>query len=99
MRESTGNFLTLSSAIEKFAVDATRIALADGSDGIDDANFEETTANATILKPFELKKWITGVVRHPRLLDPEQAFEQVRTAEKPGNSDAIQSSGPLALWD
>ncbi|KAL2023610.1 hypothetical protein VTK56DRAFT_1767 [Thermocarpiscus australiensis] len=58
MSKSTGNFLTLNSAVEKFGADATRIALADGGDGIDDANFEETTANATILKLFELKRWI-----------------------------------------
>lgn len=31
--------------------------LADGGDGIEDANLEETVANATILRLFELRKW------------------------------------------
>lgn len=57
MSKSTGNFLTLTSAVQNFGADATRITLADGGDGIDDANFEESTANATILKLF----WIETV--------------------------------------
>ena len=46
----------------KVRADATRIALADGGDGIDDANFEEKTANATVLKLFELKRWVENVI-------------------------------------
>lgn len=57
MSKSTGNFLTLREATEKFGADATRIALADAGDGIEDANFEETVANATILRLYELRKW------------------------------------------
>lgn len=58
MSKSTGNFLTLSQAIQKFGADPTRIALADAGDGIDDANLDEETANGTILKLFTLKEWI-----------------------------------------
>ncbi|KAI1740026.1 leucyl-tRNA synthetase [Xylaria scruposa] len=57
MSKSTGNFLTLRDAVEKYGADATRISLADGGDGIEDANLEETVANATILRLYELRKW------------------------------------------
>jgi leucyl-tRNA synthetase len=48
--KSMGNFLTLKQAIEKFGADATRFSLADAGDGMEDANFEEKTANANILR-------------------------------------------------
>ncbi|KAK3903430.1 leucyl-tRNA synthetase, class Ia, archaeal/eukaryotic cytosolic [Staphylotrichum tortipilum] len=99
MSKNTGNFLILTSAVQKFGADATRIALADGGDGIDDANFEETTANAAILKLYELKRWIENVIQRPRLLGPEEEFGQVRTAEKLETADAIQRTGPLGFWD
>ncbi|KAG7293223.1 hypothetical protein NEMBOFW57_003269 [Staphylotrichum longicolle] len=99
MSKSTGNFLTLTSAVQKFGADATRIALADGGDGIDDCNFEETTANATILKLFELKRWMENVIQHARLLKPEEEFGQVRAAEKLETVDAIQRTGPMTFWD
>ncbi|KAI0868624.1 leucyl-tRNA synthetase [Hypoxylon argillaceum] len=62
MSKSTGNFLTLRDAVEKYGADATRISLADGGDGIEDANLEETVANATILRLYELRKWCQEVV-------------------------------------
>lgn len=99
MSKSTGNFLTLTSAVHKFGADATRIALADGGDGIDDANFEETSANATILKLFELKRWIENVIQHARLLGSEEDFCQVRAAEKMENVDSIQRTGDMVFWD
>ncbi len=99
MSKSTGNFLTLTSAVQKFGADATRIALADGSDGIDDANFEETTANATILKLFELKRWIENAIQQARLLGPEEDFCQVRAAGKIEDVDSIQRTGEMVFWD
>lgn len=48
MAKSTGNSLTLRDAIEKFGADATRLTLADAGDGMEDANFEELTANSAI---------------------------------------------------
>lgn len=58
MSKSNGNFLTIRDTIEKYGVDATRLTLADGGDGLDDANIEETVANASILKLFVFEKWI-----------------------------------------
>jgi leucyl-tRNA synthetase len=99
MSKSTGNFLTLTSAVQKFGADATRIALADGGDGIDDANFEETSANATILKLFELKRWMENTIQHARLLEPGEGFDQVRATVKFENVDSIQRAGPMTFWD
>lgn len=39
--KSTGNFLTLSEAVDKFGADAIRIAISDAEDGVDNANFEK----------------------------------------------------------
>ncbi len=63
MSKSTGNFLTLSEAVKKFGADATRIALADAGDGIEDANFEEKGANGAIMRMHTLKEWIEEVVQ------------------------------------
>ena len=50
MSKSTGNFMTLFEACDEFSADATRIALADAGDGLEDANFLKDTANAAILR-------------------------------------------------
>jgi leucyl-tRNA synthetase len=55
MSKSTGNFLTMDQCVEKYGADATRIALADAGDMLDDANFDEQVANAAILKLFTLE--------------------------------------------
>lgn len=52
--------MTLKQCIEKFGVDASRVALADAGDTLDDANFDEAVANASILKLFKLEEWITS---------------------------------------
>jgi len=57
MSKSTGNFMTGADAVEKYGADAARVALADAGDAIEDANFEEATANAAILRLFTLKEW------------------------------------------
>jgi leucyl-tRNA synthetase len=50
MSKSTGNFLTLSDAIDKFSADGMRLALADSGDSVEDANFVEAMADAGILR-------------------------------------------------
>lgn len=57
MSKSTGNSLTLKDSLLKFGADATRVTLADGGDSIEDANFEEATANAAILRLRTLIEW------------------------------------------
>lgn len=67
MSKSSGNFLTLRDAVDKFGADATRIAFADAGDGIEDANFEETVANSNILRLFTLKDWMEETVKDESL--------------------------------
>ena len=67
MSKSTGNFLSLSDAVQKFGADATRIALADAGDGVEDANFDETVANSSILRLFNLKEWSEEVMKDDSL--------------------------------
>ena len=57
MSKSKGNTLTMRQGIEKFGAGATRLALADAGDGIEDANFDEKTANANILRLHTLIAW------------------------------------------
>lgn len=63
MSKSTGNFMTLEQIVEKFGADASRIALADAGDTVEDANFEESSANAAILRLTTLKEWCEDVVK------------------------------------
>lgn len=58
MSKSKGNFLTLRDCLNEYGSDATRIALADAGDTLDDANFERTVANSAILKLYVLEDWI-----------------------------------------
>eukprot|EP01083_Nonionella_stella_P174936 607774_1 len=59
MSKSTGNFLTLVEAIEQYGADATRLALADAGDGLEDANFSGDTCNAAILRLTKEEAWFT----------------------------------------
>ena len=72
MSKSTGNFLTLHDAIERYGADATRMALAEAGDRLDDANFESSVANSCILKLHTLLDWIS---EHKSLLSHNQRSE------------------------
>ncbi|KAK7544018.1 uncharacterized protein J3D65DRAFT_608230 [Phyllosticta citribraziliensis] len=99
MSKSTGNFLTLGEAVKKFGADATRVALADAGDGIEDANFEETVANSSILKLYELRKWCEEMVNEATLVSTEAEYKAARDSGKVKNNDTIQRSGEYMLWD
>ncbi|KAG0231025.1 cytosolic leucyl tRNA synthetase [Actinomortierella wolfii] len=71
MAKSTGNFLGLAEAVDKYGADATRLALADAGDSGEDANFEDTTANACILKLHTLIEWIQEVLASESTLRSE----------------------------
>lgn len=49
-------------AISEYSADAMRWALADAGDGMDDANFETTTANAAILRMTKELAWSEEVL-------------------------------------
>lgn len=63
MSKSEGNFRTLRDCIAMHGVDATRFALADAGDSLDDANYDEQVANAAILKLFVFEKWINEEIK------------------------------------
>lgn len=71
MSKSTGNFLTLEQAIKKYSADAMRLAMADAGDLMDDANFSEDTANATILKLTKELTWIEEMLQVEECLEIE----------------------------
>jgi len=50
MSKSTGNFLTLAQAIDKYGSDAVRFGLANAGDSLEDANFTDDTAQNAIAK-------------------------------------------------
>ncbi|KAI8873895.1 putative leucine--tRNA ligase, cytoplasmic [Ramicandelaber brevisporus] len=74
MSKSTGNFITAYEATAKYGADAMRLALADAGDSpINDANFEEATANAAILRLYGQLEWVAEVLG--------EGASQLRTGE------------------
>ncbi|KAL0245939.1 hypothetical protein GEMRC1_007155 [Eukaryota sp. GEM-RC1] len=61
MSKQTGNFITLDQAVNEFTADATRFALADAGDTMDDANFVTDTANASILKLTQFLSFVDSL--------------------------------------
>ncbi|XP_047411762.1 leucine--tRNA ligase, cytoplasmic [Sciurus carolinensis] len=62
MSKSTGNFLTLTQAVDKFSADGMRLALADAGDTVEDANFVEAMADAGILRLYTWVEWVKEMV-------------------------------------
>eukprot|EP00835_Amoeboradix_gromovi_P004038 NODE_294_length_11497_cov_0.618530.p1 type:complete len:963 gc:universal NODE_294_length_11497_cov_0.618530:10273-7385(-) len=62
MSKSTGNFLTLNDCLLKYGSDATRFTLADAGDLVEDANFQESTANSVILRLFTQLEWTSNML-------------------------------------
>lgn len=63
MSKSTGNFLTMADSINMYTADGTRLALADSGDGLEDANFEQSVANAAVLKLYADLEWMTDMLK------------------------------------
>ena len=57
MSKSKGNFIMLHEAISRWGADATRFALADAGDSLEDANFESSTADTAILRLTTEEEW------------------------------------------
>lgn len=58
MAKSTGNFITLRDAINRFSADGTRLALADAGDTLEDANFISDMADGGLLRLHSQLEWI-----------------------------------------
>jgi leucyl-tRNA synthetase len=76
MSKSTGNFLTLSEALDKFGADGMRLCLADSGDSIEDANFVVSVAEAGILRLYNFVSWVkeTLVVLEKLRTGPADSF-------------------------
>jgi leucyl-tRNA synthetase len=62
MSKSRGNFLMLLECVEEYTADATRFALADAGDSLEDANFDRSVANQAITYLFNEEEWIKSVL-------------------------------------
>lgn len=58
MSKSEGNFFTVKQVLEFYGADATRVALADAGDSLEDANFVTKSADTAVLKLYTLYEWI-----------------------------------------
>jgi len=72
MSKSTGNFKTLKQAVAEYSADAMRFAMANAGDGMDDANFEHSVANAAILSLTKELAWIEEVLASEDSLRDEE---------------------------
>ncbi|MCL4121792.1 UNVERIFIED_CONTAM: hypothetical protein GTU68_057055 [Idotea baltica] len=50
MSKSTGNFMTLKEALDRYGADGMRLALANAGDSVEDANFETNVADSGVLR-------------------------------------------------
>ena len=77
MSKSTGNFLTLKDCLLKYGSDATRFTLADAGDLVEDANFQESTANATILRLFTQLEWTKSILIQTDFRETKCLFDDI----------------------
>jgi len=64
MSKSTGNFMTLNDAVQKYGADATRVALTLAESGVSDANFTDEYAESAIIMLYTEKSWIDEHLKH-----------------------------------
>jgi leucyl-tRNA synthetase len=77
MSKSKGNFLMLLQCVEEYSADATRFALADAGDTLEDANFDRSVANQAITYLYNEEEWILSVLAENtagKLRDGELTF-------------------------
>ena len=58
MSKSKGNFLTIHDLVSRYGCDASRIALADCGDGLDDANFVTELADLSINRLYSFENFV-----------------------------------------
>ncbi|CAM9579136.1 unnamed protein product, partial [Phaeothamnion confervicola] len=62
MSKSKGNFLMLEECVRRFSADATRFALAEAGDTLEDANFAISVADSAIIRLFKEQEWSRAVL-------------------------------------
>jgi len=63
MSKSKGNFYTLTDIIRDYGCDASRIALADCGDGLDDANFVTEIADSSVNRLYSFENFLKIVLK------------------------------------
>jgi leucyl-tRNA synthetase len=84
MSKSTGNFLTLRDAMEKYSVDGMRFALADSGDTTEDANFLDETVATGVLRLYAQIEWIKEMLASVDSLrdgEPSTFFDRIFESE------------------
>lgn len=84
MSKSTGNFMMLSEALDRFGADGMRLALANAGDSIEDANFETNVADAGVLRLWtfiELVKELLQERKHMRASPNKTVNDKMFMAE------------------
>ena len=92
MSKSTGNFMTLRDAINKYGSDATRFALTNSfTEGLNDGNFQTDMANVAIMKLYNEIEFVNliskqfGIVANNML--NEKSYDNFTLWEKMFNSE------------
>lgn len=62
MSKQTGNFLTLTDAVNKFSADGMRLALSDAGDTVEDSNFVTKMADAGLLRLYTYLEWVKEMI-------------------------------------
>jgi leucyl-tRNA synthetase len=63
MSKQLGNFMTVADLIIEYGCDASRIAIADCGDGLDDANFVTEIANSAINRLYSFENFLKAVIK------------------------------------
>ncbi|KAI1501683.1 hypothetical protein F5X99DRAFT_408909 [Biscogniauxia marginata] len=75
MSKSTGNFMTLDGVFEKYGADASRIAIADVGDSIQDSNFVEDVADNAMQVIAASLEWCEEMTKIQELRVEKNIFE------------------------
>lgn len=63
MSKQLGNFMTVADLINEYGCDASRIAIADCGDGLDDANFVTEIANSAINRLYSFENFFKAILK------------------------------------
>ena len=74
MSKSEGNFYTMTDIIRDYGCDASRIALADCGDGLDDANFVTEIADASVNRLYSFENFLKILLKETWDKNPSYIF-------------------------
>lgn len=89
MSKSKGNFLTLHELIERYGCDASRIALADCGDTLDDANFVTETCDLSVNKLYSLENFTKILVHETWYKNDDFKIEDINSVRLETPSDKV----------